>query len=60
MLVLYNKMCGLAQVARTFGKAQAVVQAIWENTEPPKDTGPFAKGVHDFRWPGWSGTQGLL
>ena len=39
----------LAHLACTQGTAQTVARAIWEETEPPKATGPFGRAMQELR-----------
>ena len=58
MVVPYKRMCWLAQIARTPGTAQTVAQAIWEQTEKPKGTGPLGRALQEFRCLGWRTLRG--
>ena len=53
-----KRMCLHAHLARTQGIVQTLVQAIWEETELPKATGPFGRAIQEFRRLGWRTARG--
>ena len=57
MVVSYNRMCPLAQLAWSPSTAQTVGHAIWEQTDSPKAAGLLRRALHEFGRLGWQCTR---
>ena len=54
----YSRVLWLARQARVPGAGQVLVQAIWEETDRPPDTGPVGRALQSVRQLRWEAVHG--